>query len=395
MAKKNITDQMTAKLNTWKTSLMRNLSNLPGWRSKRRIVVIESDDWGSIRMPSKEAYSQLMMQGVRVDRNYCTRYDSLERNDDLAALYEVLSSFQDKNGNHPAFTALCIMANPDFDKIREDDFQAYHYEPFTETLKRYGPEHQQVLQLWREGLSKNLFRPQFHGREHLNVHAWMHGLKAGWKVTRLAFELGLTGIPPAIAGEDRMEYQAAFNLSHPKEKEYLRQVIREGTQLFEKFLGYRASFFVPTNGYLNNELEPTLKECGIRYLNSRKIQEEPLGEGKYRKNFRYLGKKNKLGQAYLTRNAFFEPSKPSRADWVGSCLQEIQIAFKWQKPAVISSHRANYTGRIEPGNRDRGLSLLRELLASVLKQWPDVEFMTSDQLGRLITNTQQNNLKKS
>ena len=30
------------------------LINIPGWRTNRHIVVIESDDWGSIRMPSCE-----------------------------------------------------------------------------------------------------------------------------------------------------------------------------------------------------------------------------------------------------------------------------------------------------------------------------------------------------
>ncbi|NTW32234.1 MAG: hypothetical protein HGB12_06370 [Bacteroidetes bacterium] len=34
-------------------------SNIPGWRTDRKILVIESDDWGSIRMPSKETYSGL------------------------------------------------------------------------------------------------------------------------------------------------------------------------------------------------------------------------------------------------------------------------------------------------------------------------------------------------
>jgi hypothetical protein len=33
-----------------KQNLSRNLSNLPGWRTNRHIIVMESDDWGSIRM---------------------------------------------------------------------------------------------------------------------------------------------------------------------------------------------------------------------------------------------------------------------------------------------------------------------------------------------------------
>lgn len=34
----------------------RYIQNLPGKSTKRKLVVIESDDWGSIRMPDKETY---------------------------------------------------------------------------------------------------------------------------------------------------------------------------------------------------------------------------------------------------------------------------------------------------------------------------------------------------
>ena len=39
-----------------KQTITHNLLNIPGCRTNRHIVVIESDDWGSIRMPSKEVY---------------------------------------------------------------------------------------------------------------------------------------------------------------------------------------------------------------------------------------------------------------------------------------------------------------------------------------------------
>ena len=65
-------------------------------------------------------------------------------------------------------------------------------------------------------------------------------------------------------------------------------------------------------------------------------------------------------------------------------MEEIRVAFKWGKPAVISSHRVNYVGSIDPSNRDNGLDKLKKLLNKVLKKWPDVEFMTSAELGDLI-----------
>ena len=65
-------------------------------------------------------------------------------------------------------------------------------------------------------------------------------------------------------------------------------------------------------------------------------------------------------------------------------MNEINIAFKWKKPAVISSHRVNYIGVLNTLNRDYGLLQLRRLLEQILKIWPEVEFMTSDELGKLL-----------
>jgi hypothetical protein len=50
---------------------------------------------------------------------------------DLKALFEVLHSVNDKNGNPAIITANTIVANPGFDKISDSDYQEYHYEPFT------------------------------------------------------------------------------------------------------------------------------------------------------------------------------------------------------------------------------------------------------------------------
>ena len=150
----------------------RHLSNLPGWSTNRKIVVIESDDWGSIRMPSREVYDKLLKAGIRVDRCPYNRYDSLASEEDLSALFEILTQFRDKNGKQPAITANTVVANPDFEKIQASGFKEYFYEPFTETLKKH-PAHQNSFNLWTQGMSEGIFQPQFHGREHVNLPLWL------------------------------------------------------------------------------------------------------------------------------------------------------------------------------------------------------------------------------
>ena len=79
----------------------------------------------------------------------------------------------------------------------------------------------------------------------------------------------------------------------------------------------------------------------------------------------------------------FEPSYGNQ-DWVDSCLSDIDFAFKCHHPAVLCSHRVNYIGSLNEQNRAKGLSELNVLLKRIVKKWPDVEFMTSDQLGSLL-----------
>ena len=140
-----------------------------------------------------------------------------------------------------------------------------------------------------------MFVPQFHGREHLNVTAWIKALKEALPKTRLAFDFGLYGINTIAISKSKIAYQAAFDIEDASEIKYLQSVIREGTDLFEKLMDYRASYFVPTNGPFNLSLESTLKVMGIKYIMLDKLLKEPLGNGMYKTHIRWLGKKNKWG----------------------------------------------------------------------------------------------------
>jgi hypothetical protein len=366
-----------------------NLSNASGWRIKRKILVIESDDWGSIRMPSLNSFDRLEKSGLDLRSADAERYnlnDTLATSHDLESLFEVLSNFKDMNGNCAVFTPISIVANPDFQKIKESSFQEYFYEPFTETLKRYpGCEHS--FELWKEGVEKKLFVPQMHGREHLNVTAWMKALQTVENNTLLAFKEGMWGFVADKYPE--IDYLSAFLLTDSSELEYQKSVISKGLQLFEKLFGYRPEYFVPPNGPFNNNLNKVLVENGIKFRSASKIQKEPLGNNKSRNVIHWLGQRDSSGIRYITRNCFFEPGQ-NKKDWVESCMHDIKIAFRWHKPAIISSHRVNYVGALHPANRDNGLLQLSRLLQKIIRNWSNVEFMTTPQLGALMNKDLNN-----
>lgn len=374
---------------SFKSVLKTNANNIMGWRTKRHIVVIESDDWGSIRMSSKEAFERMLKSGIPVNRSHYNIFDSLECNDDIEHIYETLSKFKDISGRHPVITGVNIVANPNFEKIKENNFTEYIYEPYTETCKRYS-NHDRVYDLWKEGIDKRLMVPIFHGREHLNVQFWMRAIKKGDKSTMIGFENGVTGMP-GINGEKLPNYQAAFDIETTDDLIYQKEVLKTGLNLFEELYGYRSKNFVPTNAPFNNSLEKDLYEHDVKFIASGRKQKEPLGNGQYKTNIRFIGSKNQYNQIYTIRNCFFEPSSsgyayPSDTDWINNCLKEIEIAFRWNKPAIISSHRVNYIGYLHPENREKSLKQLSELFSRMLKRWPDIEFMTSSELGDLIAN---------
>ena len=365
-------------------SILKSLSNIPGWRTKRKIVVIESDDWGSLRSPSGNGLKQMQDLGLPLgnkDGIRFNKYDDLASSDDLASLFEVLESVKDSKGHSAVLTPLCLVANPDFQKIEENHFKKYYYHTLLESLELQNKSN--AWKLWQEGYQNRLFVPEFHGREHLNVAAWMRDLQKNDNTTIQGFKHKFWGFRQK---EGAISYQAAFDLQFQSDLAVQQDILKDGLVLFEKLHGRKAKFFVPPNGPFHHTLEKVAALAGIEYMSTSKIHHEPLGNGKTKKHFRYLGKKNNCQQLYLTRNAFFEPSSIRKTDWVDACLQEIEKAFKFNKPATISSHRVNYIGGQDLRNRDNGLAELKRLLSEITKRWPAVEFMSSSELGYVITN---------
>jgi hypothetical protein len=366
-------------------TLSSNLINYSGYSTNRRIIVIESDDWGSIRMPSKEVYERMLKKGIRVDLCPYNRYDSLASEEDLEALFNVLVKFNDKNGNHPIITANTVMANPDFNKIRGSKFKKYYFERFTETLSKY-PKHQNSFELWSEGINEGLFHPQFHGREHVNINLWLRLLQNKHEVFEKAFDNCLWGLGPSVVKmKVKINIQATFDAIDSSDIGQHKTQIIEGLNLFKDLFGFESKSFIANNFIWDSGLNESLNDNGVIYLQGMKYQLYPILDKNRRDRKRhYIGDRNNFKQVYLVRNCSFEPTQYRNMDNVNHCLSEISNAFFWNKPAIISMHRLNFVGFINENNRTKNLKLLNSLISQILYKWPEVEFMTSDKLGSLI-----------
>jgi len=362
--------------------IKKNLVNIPGWRTNKKILVIESDDWGSVSMPSKEVYDELLFKGAPVDKSFFTKYDSLESEEDLNELFHVLTSFKNYNGNHPCITACAVVANPDFEKIKNSGLKEYYYEPITETYKRY-PNHGKSFEIWKKGMESHLLWPQFHGREHLNPKEWLKVINNGDEIEKLAFDKNtILAIGKAQGSNRKMGYLSAFDYENEAELKSFEIVLKEGLILFEKLFGFKSTSFVAPTSVRSDEMDGFLSKFGVKYHQMGQ-QTKPYAEDYKMKN-RLWGDKNEHGQIYWRRNSRFEPSGDPNHDWVADVMNQMKVSFRWGKPAVISSHRVNFIGSIIKENRENTLQLLSELLRTVLLKYPDVEFMSSDQLGDFI-----------
>ena len=356
-------------------------SYVRGWRSRRRIVVLESDDWGAIRTSSRQAYDQLVAAGFPMDRSPYS-LDALETSEDLVMLFEVLEGVRDCDGRPACVTANMVMANPDFERIREGGFREYYWRPVGAALAD-DPRRRQVARLWEEGRRRGLFVPQLHAREHVRWWEWLAAVRRGVPGARETFDLGMCGVPLAVKAD--LAFYSPPYLSEEQLAEEgvdLEVVVREGAELFGSHFGYRSVSAIAPNCCWTDQVEAVWWQAGIRYIQGKFLQVYPAGREVIRRPH-YLGEHSPSGCVYLIRNCSFEPLAES-AGCVERCLRQVAWAFRFGKPAVICSHRANYVGSISPDNRSRGLGLLADLLGGILRRWPDVRFMSTPELGDLI-----------
>ncbi|WP_340106951.1 hypothetical protein [Rhodohalobacter sp. 8-1] len=369
---------------------MLNAKNLVGWRTKRKIIVISVDDYGNVRLDSKKAREVMDSEGM-IAENRFDALDTLETRTDLEMLFETLSSVKDKHGRHAIFTPFAMPCNINFEQMAEEDYEQYRYENLPQTYEKLEVQQPEAYKntwpLWREGMKKGLMVPLFHGREHLNLKLFEEKLQKRDQAVMVALKnRSYTSI--SSVEYSTISPMAAFDFWEFDENERFHKIIRDGLDQFEAVYGYRSNHFNPPGGREHPVIHSTLKECGVNYIDTPLIKREHQGQGRYKKEFNFTGKKNNEGQIFLVRNVVFEPTEKRGINWVDFTLKQVEAAFRWNRPAIISSHRVNFCGHIDPENREEGLNALRELLNRITERWPEVEFMAANELGDLVAGKQ-------
>ena len=215
-------------LGQFKDAALRAFTNLRGWKTKRRILVIESDDWGAIRVAGPAVWKRLAAAGIRVDRSRYDSLDCLEKRADFEALMNLIDAHRDAAGNAAIFTFNTVMGNPDFDAIQESGFETFRHQHLFDS---YGYYHGEDLEpLWRSAAERRLIRPQLHAREHLNTPLWMRDLKSGHSETRLAFQHRFYALKTRTGSPNQKNYLAACWPDSPADLKAIRSICLDGAK---------------------------------------------------------------------------------------------------------------------------------------------------------------------
>jgi hypothetical protein len=354
--------------------------NRLGSRLKEKLVVIESDDWGSMRMPSREAYEHLLSKGIAVDKSPYTRYDGLERSDDVQVLLELLNTHKGSDGKSAILTANTVMGNPDFEAIESSDFQEYKWMNLETSYQNAG-DSEQVLSLMQEGIQQGLWLPQFHGREHVNVERWLKALQNKTEPFWSGFEQGVWGFSNDLVSGPSI--QASYDSDNSANN---LEIIKEGLLEFYRVFKFNSETFIANNYIWSEDLNAGLFAAGVRHFQGMKYQWLPrkVSQEKRERIRRKTGQRNALGQTYAVRNCHFEPTEKGHT--VEGVLKEVASAFYWKKPAIICTHRINYTSRLDVKKRDENIRDLHRLLGQICMKWPDVRFISSKELADVLKN---------
>jgi len=338
--------------------ILRHLRWLAHWRCFEPVVVIESDDWGLERRPCSHLLKTWGKPSEWSEEETGTA-------EDLERLYRVLERHKDALGRTACFTANVVLSNPDFDRVIASGYAAYHHLVADA----------RVVSKLREGMARALALPQYQGMYHFSPNAWLRDLQANTPGAReLAIHRCHGGL--ALLRGQGWRYHS----------EYIYwwtsctidcQEARSGLELFEELFGFRSISTIAPHYILPSASAVELANSGIQYVQGMGYRILRGASGAHIVSHS-LGERLQPGLLCLTRTVRFEPRPQRPHQGVRQAVSSILRCFQEQIPAVIDTHRINYTGR---WGRE-GSEALDQLLGTISSQRP--RFLTSAELGEAI-----------
>lgn len=336
-------------------------------------VVIESDDWGACEYaPNRDVWEQERCS-ISAEKFQPFQNGKLESPEEMERFASLLQSFLGKDGVPATVTGFVCLANPNFEKIEASGFQEYH-DIFVNEGFPAGWNGAGVVEAWRRAMAKGVFVPEYHTRlHHLNANVWLKLLREN-SVIRNRFAKGIY-----CPDEHIPEYQGM----RPME---MKEWIAPAVDAFEKTFGFCAEAAVSSDATALTEILWAAHGLRIFCLRNFSIPGAPPITY-HTKQWNNQDPATPQGAwnpetdvIYTNRNIFFEPAFDPDYSF-DTILGQVEEVWARNEPAVISTHRINYSNWDE-SIAERGLGELQRLLEA-LAETPNIEFMSTREMAQI------------
>jgi hypothetical protein len=368
-------------LTTWARKvyhqLLRQKINAGPFSVQGHVVVFESDDRGCQRIHSQKEKDYLDSYPGFQPHDRFEDNDCLETKQDFDALSKLLKSFSDSQGHHPVFTLNYVLNNlvyVPFNASGERQF-AFTYEPLEQTYLRSN-----VPFVWNDPVYSapdSVFAFSLHAFAHLNEARFLMDIEANKNGAKDFYSHG------AVASLDPSNSFCYMDEMGGGANDVTSSLSRleKASKQFQSVFHQKSICFTPSCGVLDPASLSSLAAMDFLAIKITDSFYRSFDGKAFRKH--PIKSRQKLTDAsscrFLVRNCAFEPIF-SRDKALELCLQDIAYAFKHHKPAIISTHRMNYVAGFDNEAYQNRLHLLSELLGKIMERYPDVQFMSTDEL---------------
>lgn len=323
------------------------------WREpalSRPVVIVESDDWGP--GPASDALA-------------------------LQRIAAALASVRDADGRPAVMTLGVVLGKPDGAAILGEGCRHYH----RSTLDAV--EYRPVVQAMREGCAAGVFTLQRHGLEHCWPDALLE--RARQEPVLQAWLGDPAARSEALPSPLQSRWvDAAVLPSRELSEAKVQSAVAEEAALFARLFGAAPAVAVPNTFVWNDTVERAWADTGVRWVVSCGRRYEGRGpDGGLMPPTRQTmnAQAGTAGVRYVVRDAYFEPARGHRAEQVWQAVAERSALGR---PTLLETHRDNFTGA--PEVAERALAELERALRGVLRDWPEVCFLSTAALGEVLVD---------
>ena len=330
-------------------------------KQKKKFIIIESDDWGLERALTEDSI-EWMKKKYTPEKLSRWSYDSLETEDDLNELFEVISRFKNKFESPPVITANFITHNVDYSN--KDSLK------FRSLSEGFNDHDNKIKEKYTEGIKNGYIFPQLHGYSHYNISESEKYFDT--PEGKESFENKFFYAKTTTKGNLKFLDGEFSNVNSAKD------FLKIATEEFKKYFGFYSATLIPPTFIFDRDYIEEVKKNKIEMIQS---SNRLLTTDGKRYKFPYL--QNRKGLFWSVRNARLDPHGSYNFDHE-QCIDSIGKAFKYNLPAVIDFHRVNFAGRYDKEYRTNTLKELSLLMEKIHKNWPESEFIHSQKLNEIL-----------